>query len=87
MRNSTQRKADSGGETTVAGSGPDIRQAAATRQPAGGAARAVQDRLAEDLPLAFEDHRRWSPRATLALSGGVSLLLWAAIGLALSSLR
>src|SRR5579864_8059102 len=31
--------------------------------------------------------RRWSPRATLALSGGISLLLWGGIALAIVALR
>lgn len=30
---------------------------------------------------------RWSPRATLAVSGGVALLLWGLIGLAFSAIR
>jgi hypothetical protein len=30
---------------------------------------------------------RWSPRATLALSGGISLLLWGAIGLVIFGFR
>jgi Flp pilus assembly protein TadB len=30
---------------------------------------------------------RWSPRATLALSGGVALVLWGLIGLAVSAIR
>ena len=34
-----------------------------------------------------EQRERWSPRATLALSGGVSLLLWGAIGLAIFGSR
>jgi hypothetical protein len=31
---------------------------------------------------AAQPARRWSPRATLAFSGGAALLLWSAIGLA-----
>jgi Flp pilus assembly protein TadB len=30
---------------------------------------------------------RWSPRATLAVSGGVALLLWGLVGLAVSAIR
>jgi hypothetical protein len=33
------------------------------------------------------EHKRWSPRATLALGGGVSLLLWGVIGLAIYTFR
>ena len=34
-----------------------------------------------------EERARWSPRATLAVSGGVSLLLWGAIGWVIFGLR
>ena len=34
-----------------------------------------------------EERGRWSPRATLAMSGGLSLLLWGAIGLAIFAFR
>jgi Flp pilus assembly protein TadB len=30
---------------------------------------------------------RWSPRATLAVSGGIALLLWGLVGLAVSAIR
>jgi len=52
-------------------------------------ARALQERLAEEWrPVETnDDGRRWSPRATLALSGGISLLLWGAIGLAIAAVR
>jgi Flp pilus assembly protein TadB len=29
----------------------------------------------------------WSPRATLAVSGGIALLLWGLVGLAVSAIR
>jgi hypothetical protein len=38
-------------------------------------------------PDDFHPESRWSPRATLAFGGGVSLLLWGAIGLAIYALR
>jgi|HubBroStandDraft_5_1064220.scaffolds.fasta_scaffold962086_2 hypothetical protein len=39
-----------------------------------------------DRRRALED-KRWSPKATLAVSGGVSLLLWGAIGMAIFAFR
>lgn len=33
------------------------------------------------------EDKRWPPMATIAMSGGVSLLLWGAIGLAIYALR
>jgi hypothetical protein len=39
-----------------------------------------------DRGRALED-KRWSPKATLAVSGGVSLLLWGAIGMAIFAFR
>ena len=39
-----------------------------------------------DRDRALED-KRWSPKATLAVSGGVSLLLWGAIGMAIFAFR
>lgn len=55
----------------------------------GSPARALQERLAEEWrPIeTHDDGRRWSPRATLALGGGLSLLLWGAIGLAIAAVR
>ena len=34
-----------------------------------------------------QEDKRWSPKATLAVSGGVSLLLWGAIGMAIFAFR
>ncbi len=34
-----------------------------------------------------DENKRWSPKATIVMSGGVSLLLWGAIGLAIYALR
>jgi hypothetical protein len=52
------------------------------------------ERAAVRLPeSAWKDSRaarhggRWSPRATLAVSGGVALLLWGLVGLAVSAIR
>lgn len=36
---------------------------------------------------AVRQGRRWSPRATLAVSGGVAVLLWGLVGLAVSVIR
>jgi len=36
---------------------------------------------------AMQRRRRWSPRATLAVSGGAGLLIWGAIALAISAIR
>jgi hypothetical protein len=57
--------------------------------PTDSPARAMQERLAEDYRFVTDpdDGRRWSPRATLALSGGISLALWAGVALALGWIR
>jgi hypothetical protein len=45
-------------------------------------ARELQTKLYGDWDgKRLDSGRRWSPRATLALSGGIALLLWGAIGL------
>jgi len=36
---------------------------------------------------AAPEGRRWSPRATLAVSGGIALALWGVIGLAIYAIR
>ena len=68
---------------------PPVLRAQVGDSPADSPARTVQERLAEDYRLVTDpdDGRRWSPRATLAFSGGMSLALWAAIALALSLIR
>jgi hypothetical protein len=53
-------------------------------------ALALQERLAAQLaaqPVADDDGKRWSPRATLSLAGGASLLIWGAVALAIAALR
>ena len=74
---------------TVADRRSPIAQAQVGDAPADSPARRVQERLAEDYRSVTDpdDGRRWSPRATLALSGGISLALWAGIGLALGLIR
>ena len=51
-------------------------------------ARSLQERLAEDwhAPSDTPASPRWSPRAMLLLSGGVSLALWCLIGGAAATL-
>lgn len=52
------------------------------------ASRAAQQPLAEDQPAHAEpDGRRWSPRSTLFLGLGVSLLLWIGLVAAIAALR
>lgn len=57
--------------------------------PPASPARALQERLASTYRLGedSDDGRRWSPRAALALSGGISLLLWVAIGFIFGVMR
>lgn len=48
----------------------------------------LQERLSDAWsapPLAEATERRWSPRATLILGGGISLGLWAAIAAAIAA--
>jgi hypothetical protein len=74
---------------TVAGRLSPVAQAQVGDAPTDSPARTLQERLAEDYRSVtdLDDGRRWSPRATLALSGGISLALWAGIGLALGLIR
>ena len=69
---------------------PRVSSAGPADSPADSPARTMQERLAEDCRLVTDpgDGRRWSPRATLALGGGVSLALWAAFfALVLNAIR
>jgi hypothetical protein len=74
---------------TIAGRPSPVAQAQVGDAPTDSPARTLQERLAEDYRSVTDlnDGRRWSPRATLALSGGISLVLWAGIGLALGLIR
>jgi hypothetical protein len=70
-----------------------------TRSPRGASAQrgdggvspalALQGRLASQLAAqrSDDDGKRWSPRASLGLAGGASVLIWGAIALAISALR
>lgn len=74
---------------TIAGRSSPVAEAQVGDSPADSPALTVQERLAEDYISVtdLDDGRRWSPRATLALSGGISLALWAGISLALGLIR
>jgi hypothetical protein len=51
-------------------------------------AHSMQEQLGEARrPESHEAHRRWSPRATLAFCGGISLILWGALVLTALRLR
>jgi hypothetical protein len=51
-------------------------------------ARSLQALIASDLMDAAEPGAKaWAPRTTLLFSGGVSVLLWAAIAYALAAVR
>jgi hypothetical protein len=93
MPYATQRKSARVGPEAdaqaLAGGAPSVAQARVGDAPADSPARTLQERLAEDYGAlrGLDDGRRWSPRATLALSGGISLALWAGIGMALGFIR
>ena len=94
MSSAAQLKLDRGTETElppVSGARPSVAVSTARRTDAVQAspARLIQERLAEDYRVLDEedDGRRWRPGATLALGGGISLVLWAVIGLALAAIR
>jgi hypothetical protein len=51
-------------------------------------ARSMQEQASEERRAdADEAHRRWTPRATLAFCGGISLILWGALVLTALRLR
>jgi len=65
-----------------------VREADADSPAADSPARSLQARVAQVIvEHPAESAPRWAPRATLALSGGISLLLWAALAGCLGAFR